>query len=159
MNTEAFVQWIETLQHQLSFRESILMIYCQTQGVRECFSNQCDSIIQELEVLKQSALSAPTRRDHQVPANLSESHYRLSTDIRELIAFSAQESLIEGGYVDPQVVTKADVELGNCCMKCGGQFVEGESSGTLVCTHTFHLHCITRWLEVQAKCPFCALSV
>ena len=50
-------------------------------------------------------------------------------------------------------------EEGNECTVCQQEFVRGATAFCLPCTHTYHEHCILRWLAHSTSCPMCRLPV
>jgi hypothetical protein len=55
-------------------------------------------------------------------------------------------------------VTRREEE-GNECTVCQQEFVRGATAFCLPCTHTYHEHCILRWLAHSTSCPMCRLPV
>ena len=157
MDTQAFVHWIETMKHQMGFRLDLLPVYVQF-PVTVVSLSRCHEIMQELEALKQRALSSPPSRVHRMPMDLCQRHFLLMKEIMDIIDVSTRAALIEKRYLNEETVTWRDVEHGSYCMMCGVQFVQGETAGYPVCGHRFHWRCIVRWLEVQAQCPFCGFE-
>lgn len=52
-----------------------------------------------------------------------------------------------------------DIEEGDKCAICLGEYEEGEDVKTLPCFHMFHTECVDRWLKVNKICPFCKQSI
>lgn len=52
-----------------------------------------------------------------------------------------------------------DMEEGDKCAICLGEYEEGEEVKTLPCFHIFHSECVDRWLKVNKICPFCKQSI
>lgn len=49
--------------------------------------------------------------------------------------------------------------LDQSCLICLEEYHEGEILLTLLCFHSFHKQCITKWLEDHQTCPTCRESV
>lgn len=45
------------------------------------------------------------------------------------------------------------------CPICLEDFVPGNVLRCMDCSHTFHKHCLDRWLGMKATCPICQRSV
>lgn len=44
----------------------------------------------------------------------------------------------------------------DCCVICLGDFEENDTLCTLkYCVHTYHKHCIKKWIFEKPKCPLC----
>jgi hypothetical protein len=50
-------------------------------------------------------------------------------------------------------------EEGNECTVCQQEFVQGATAFRLPCSHTYHEHCILRWVAHSTSCPMCRLSL
>lgn len=51
---------------------------------------------------------------------------------------------------------KSEVESCNICME---DLADGHEMRRLPCFHTFHKHCIDRWLQINKVCPICRRSI
>ncbi|KAF3628517.1 hypothetical protein FXO38_28211 [Capsicum annuum] len=49
-------------------------------------------------------------------------------------------------------------DLPPMCSICRDEPEIGEMMGILSCWHSFHLHCIVKWLEINYRCPLCRKS-
>ena len=45
------------------------------------------------------------------------------------------------------------------CPICLEEFVPGSILRCMDCTHTFHKHCLDKWLSMKATCPICQRPV
>ena len=47
-----------------------------------------------------------------------------------------------------------------CCSICLEEFIEEDICRRLVnCTHLFHNHCVSQWLQKQPSCPLCRTKI
>ena len=86
------------------------------------------------------------------------------------ISSSSQETLVdnevqptsESIHIDDNTSSEGDPEC-TICMSPLSQAPEGErvvlGTRTLECNHTFHTHCIDRWLAQNSHCPLCRQNV
>ncbi|AET42539.1 hypothetical protein EXVG_00190 [Emiliania huxleyi virus 202] len=90
--------------------------------------------------------------------------------VSDLIRNSSQETLVddevqitsESVHHDDNTSSEGDPEC-TICMSPLAQAPEGErvvlGTRTLECNHTFHTHCIDRWLAQNSHCPLCRQPV
>lgn len=55
--------------------------------------------------------------------------------------------------------SSGNLDEGEKCAICLGDYEEDEEVKTLPCTHMFHTECVDRWLKVNRTCPFCKQSI
>ena len=57
--------------------------------------------------------------------------------------------------LDVVLVDKSLLQRNSACSICMESFNLAEELTVLGCTHVFHKHCISRWLELKGSCPYC----
>ncbi|CAN6181944.1 unnamed protein product [Urochloa humidicola] len=73
---------------------------------------------------------------------------------------SCSENLDEGGILGPgtkkeRVVSAEDAV---CCI-CLTKYGDDDELRELPCTHFFHVHCVDKWLKINAVCPLCKTEI
>ncbi|CAN6210412.1 unnamed protein product [Urochloa humidicola] len=73
---------------------------------------------------------------------------------------SSSENLDEGGILGPgtkkeRVVSAEDAV---CCI-CLTKYGDDDELRELPCTHFFHVHCVDKWLKINAVCPLCKTEI
>ncbi|XP_033113391.1 RING finger protein 24-like [Anneissia japonica] len=63
------------------------------------------------------------------------------------------EAQVECGY--RKVKFSIRTSPNDSCPVCLEDFTPGEKLGQTPCHHTFHLHCISTWLQQRNTCPIC----
>uniref|UniRef100_A0A1I7TBV2 RING-type E3 ubiquitin transferase n=1 Tax=Caenorhabditis tropicalis TaxID=1561998 RepID=A0A1I7TBV2_9PELO len=57
------------------------------------------------------------------------------------------------------VVKYAKKDEEDMCTVCLSEFEDGEDTRKLLCDHLFHPQCISKWLEINKKCPMCRKDI
>ena len=57
-------------------------------------------------------------------------------------------------------ITTNAIDSNELCTICHTAFREGDIQRTINnCSHTFHMHCIDRWLTTTQTCPICRVQI
>lgn len=82
---------------------------------------------------------------------------RRSTNIDDNLVDPLQRSPSQ--IIDPYLRSSNESDKDRECPVCFDKFDQGTSVAQLSCTHTFHVECLKRWLNINAICPCCRMEI
>ena len=118
-----------------------MSIYFQVVGAPEL-----QDILNDLSAATRAELSAAIIR-LRLPQDVPDDSFGLHDEPRQPAASSG---VIKGLTVEPHV-------SGDPCPICMEDCTENDKCSKLPCGHSFHRHCITKWLKMNHICPLLSL--
>jgi len=102
-----------------------------------------------------------------IPINNSLQHVMRGHDSYEdLLALGEILQPVSRGATKEQISSfptrnylKKSIEGTQQCGICLSEYEEGEELKTLNCVHSFHSHCIDKWLHINKMCPVCRAEI
>lgn len=151
--------WFASSESESDGNESFSSDVNDGGNFQEFFESQTEAEVEFLETEENNSIDQEMEEDDIDPDELS---YEELVDLGEIIGeeskgLPAEEissclRLFECQSVNSQTPI-------NRCVICQVDYEEGEMLVALPCDHSYHLDCISKWLQIKKICPICSTEV